>query len=59
MRPQSPCLNCENRSVGCHAYCDEYITYSYERKDFNKKVSKMKKSETYTITHSKNTCGQK
>lgn len=27
MKPQSPCLECEEREIGCHAQCEKYAEY--------------------------------
>ena len=28
---ESPCYNCQNRTVGCHSTCAAYITYDNYR----------------------------
>lgn len=28
----APCLNCENRKLGCHSSCEKYIKFDTERK---------------------------
>lgn len=30
MKPNSPCRNCEERAVGCHAKCERYAEYRAE-----------------------------
>jgi hypothetical protein len=34
----APCLNCENRKVGCHSTCEEYIKFDKERKEIRAKM---------------------
>lgn len=29
----TPCYNCPNRTEKCHANCDDYSTYAYERRE--------------------------
>lgn len=38
------CLNCNNRQIGCHSICQEYITQQAEFK--KSKADYMSKSET-------------
>ena len=32
----SPCAGCQNRFIGCHAHCDEFLTWQEEKKQINK-----------------------
>ena len=34
------CYKCENRSVGCHSTCDQYIAESKARADYKKAIRK-------------------
>lgn len=38
--PVSPCMDCEDRIVGCHSTCEKYIAY---RKDLSQKRNEEKK----------------
>lgn len=29
-RIESPCLDCNNRHVGCHGECDKYLSYKID-----------------------------
>lgn len=40
----SPCLNCKNRSVSCHAKCEKYKQYKIEMEILNKKERKARAS---------------
>ena len=33
-QPKAPCLNCEDRQVGCHIVCDKYIKFNHECEKF-------------------------
>lgn len=33
-----PCLNCKDRSVGCHSTCDKYINFRKELDNHNEKI---------------------
>ena len=35
VRPKAPCLNCQNRKIGCHDICEKYQIYRREQDDFN------------------------
>ena len=43
VRPESPCLDCERRQVGCHAECDDYIGYRERLKVYKDKVLEERK----------------
>lgn len=36
MRPKPPCLNCEDRQIGCHAVCEKYIQFRKELDEVNR-----------------------
>lgn len=42
MKPQSPCMKCEKRAVGCHDTCKEYQEYKKKLNIWNDKVRKSK-----------------
>lgn len=44
MKPQSPCLECEERIIGCHAACEKYEQYRSELEEWKKTV-RAKKQE--------------
>lgn len=44
MKPQSPCLECEERIIGCHAACEKYEEYRSELEEWKKTV-RAKKQE--------------
>ena len=37
-RPESPCLDCEDRREGCHAVCERYKDYTEELAEYNAEV---------------------
>lgn len=37
-----PCKDCENRELGCHGKCEEYIEWKNELAELNKKIAKEK-----------------
>jgi len=43
MKPQSPCKDCKEREVGCHAACKRYASYSKELEEWKQTV----KAEKY------------
>lgn len=34
----SPCKDCEDKYIGCHADCEKYIEYTKRQKELKKKV---------------------
>lgn len=45
MKPQSPCLGCKERAVGCHADCPRYAEYRNELDDWKQNVLEQIKAE--------------
>lgn len=41
-KPQSPCLNCENRQINCHSGCKQYKQFRYKVDMYNKEVNKQR-----------------
>ena len=41
-RIKSPCLNCIDREIGCHAHCQRYKEYSNKNNEQKQTVLKMK-----------------
>ena len=41
-RPDSPCRECEKRTIKCHSSCDLYIEYRSQLDDFNERMRKQK-----------------
>ena len=39
---KSPCKECQNRHVGCHSKCEEYLTFADERKRIQEVINKEK-----------------
>ena len=37
-RPQSPCKGCENRYVGCHSNCDDYLEFRGKTDEMAKRI---------------------
>lgn len=40
-QPKAPCLNCEDRQVGCHIICDKYIKFNHECVIFRKEKKRI------------------
>ena len=48
----TPCKDCKDRKVGCHAVCQKYISWQNERKELQKKQQKENvyiKSSMYSL----------
>lgn len=45
MKPQSPCLDCDARTEGCHALCQKYKEYKAALDVWNHKVKGAKLKE--------------
>lgn len=41
----NPCNNCNERKVGCHANCDEYLDWRHKVDEINEKSEKARKIE--------------
>ena len=41
----SPCLDCENRRVGCHSECEDYKVFAAENEARNAEAYKQRKAE--------------
>lgn len=37
-RPESPCANCKDRQVGCHALCKAYADFKAATDDYKEQV---------------------
>lgn len=42
MRPTSPCKDCENRKIGCHSKCAEYMKFFHDIERFRNHVNEQK-----------------
>ena len=40
IRPESPCLDCEVRVAGCHAFCPMYREYTEKQTEYRQLVKK-------------------
>lgn len=36
MKPKPPCLNCDERILGCHSECDLYHTFRRSLEEYNR-----------------------
>jgi hypothetical protein len=45
----SPCFNCADRELGCHAWCDSYRSYAYANAEKNKESRLYNASRDYQI----------
>jgi hypothetical protein len=39
MKMQSPCIDCRERTAGCHSRCFKYVLYRAALRQYKKKVS--------------------
>ena len=44
-KPQSPCLNCENRHSECHSHCEKYLYFKDALNEYNEKVYNNKQKQ--------------
>lgn len=53
--PNSPCLHCPERAPGCHARCENYLSYKQELEDFKAfiKAEKEKYAIQFIPSHEK------
>ena len=47
-KPESPCLDCINRTANCHSDCLLYNEYKTELDIYNYKIRKSKKNQSLT-----------
>lgn len=52
MKPESPCKDCDNRKLGCHSTCEDYIAFDKAKKAYNDKISKARESKSISWTKS-------
>jgi hypothetical protein len=45
-KPKSPCLNCADRSIGCHSKCEIYKTWKSQHKSKQKIIRQAKQEIT-------------
>ena len=45
MKPQSPCLNCKDRTPTCHSSCELYLDFKTNLDTFNQHRAKQKAFE--------------
>lgn len=41
----SPCKDCTNRHINCHASCDDYSEYKIKTAELNEKIRQVKRAE--------------
>lgn len=49
-----PCKNCQDRTIGCHATCENYISYKKKLEERNKRISEYNDVQGFDI-HMMNT----
>lgn len=53
-KPNPPCKNCEQRAVGCHGNCEEYITFKKEKDAYDTEYRKrIKEIDMYKTSYRK------
>ena len=50
----NPCKNCEDRHIGCHSTCKEYLRMSKERDKIRKERAKEHVIQDYMCDRSRN-----
>lgn len=48
---KSPCFNCIDRKISCHATCEKYLKYKKKNKELNDKIRKLN-NENYDVFYS-------
>lgn len=43
--PKHNCYGCENRAVGCHSVCEDYLTYRRKHEEYQKIILESKQKE--------------
>ena len=43
---EPPCKDCQQRKIGCHAKCEEYLAYAILCREQNERVAKAKNIES-------------
>ena len=46
---ETPCYNCEKRTLGCHSYCKEYKSYQEEKDGLKQEARAKKVAENYIV----------
>jgi len=54
MKPNSPCLDCSDRQLGCHATCGRYFDFKNKSEEFKQLVSDIKTKEDLAISYEVN-----
>lgn len=54
MRNYSPCLDCSDRQLGCHATCERYMAFKNQSDEFKQLVSDIKAKEDLAISYEVN-----
>ena len=49
MAIKAPCLNCTDRSMGCHGKCEKYQSFVKQSKEHNENVRKLKNAEGHAL----------
>ena len=58
MKPQSPCLDCEKRVIGCHDKCELYRKYRDRIDKWSEKVNNNKGEFVYGNRYYKHRCSR-
>ena len=45
MSLSAPCKDCGDRVIGCHSTCDKYKQFSYEHKEYVRKVNACRRKD--------------
>ena len=48
-----PCLDCKDRTVGCHGNCERYREYREWLDDLNERIIREKNKDNYASAYSK------
>jgi len=55
MSAQAPCLDCNDRELGCHSKCRLYLKFIKERAKENELIKNERNKDALTIGHIVNT----
>lgn len=51
MRPLSPCLDCADRHLGCHADCGRYLDFKNKSEEFKQIINDVKDKENLAFSY--------
>jgi len=51
MKPKSPCLDCVDRHLGCHAECEKYLEFKNKSDEQRERIFRERERENISMSY--------